>query len=191
MAWYTSPAFWSAVGTAVGANQQNKTNKQNRELQDEYAKQGVGWKIEQAKKYGIHPSVAIGASQGPMPTIAMQNPLANLSGGLSNAAAMHHQQKSDEIDAELKKYALEEAKARAYDRLFEYELLIPVTHKDYPGQTIWAFNPKYLAYGTFATAVVIDANKDGALKKFKEMITPTEGGLLDKTLKFLNQSKEK
>ena len=56
-----------------------------------------------------------------------------------------------------------------------------------PGQTFWAFNPRYLAYGTFATSVVMAANKDMALKLLTDQLDPKEKGTLQDAIRHMQK----
>lgn len=170
------------AGGALQAYGAYQANKSNVSMQENYARHGLGWRIEDAKKYGVHPLAAIGASPGPMPTIPMQNVFSGLSSAISSLP-----QGTSGIDERLKMYALEEAKRRANDSQYDYELLIPVRHKDMPGQTLWAFNPRYLAYGTFATSVVMAANKDMALKLFEDQLDSKEKGALNSAIQHVKK----
>jgi hypothetical protein len=49
------------IGGIIGGNQQAKMAKQNIKLQKDFAQQGIQWKVEDAKKAGIHPLYALGA----------------------------------------------------------------------------------------------------------------------------------
>lgn len=177
--WLAAATIGSGILQSYGSYRANKANVS---MQEDYAKHGLGWRIEDAKKYGIHPLAAIGASPGPMPTIPMQNELGGLSSALQNLPPG-----TSGIDERLKMYALEEAKRRAHDSQYDYELLIPVQHKDMPGQTLWAFNPRYLAYGTFATSVVMAANKDMALKLLSDNLPGDEKGTLSDAIKHMKK----
>lgn len=52
----------SLQAALIEAESRRLEGEQNRSLQREFAQKGVGWKIEDAKKYGISPMAAIGAS---------------------------------------------------------------------------------------------------------------------------------
>jgi len=49
------------LGGILGSNSQEKAAKQNAALQREFAQNGIQWKVEDAKKAGIHPLAALGA----------------------------------------------------------------------------------------------------------------------------------
>lgn len=171
---FTTANPW--IGPTVSFLGSMYTNRKNSEMMQDYRNSPLGPRIRDGMRYGIHPLAAIGAQPGPMPTIPMQNSLSQLSPAFT-------QPQESEIDAQLKVYALNAAKEAAYDAKYNYELLIPVKHKDMPGKTVWAFNPRYLAFGTFASAVVMAANKDMAMKLMKEQLKPEEGTYLDRILK--------
>jgi hypothetical protein len=174
------------LGGYMGMEGQKEINKENIQYQREFAKRGLGWKIEDAARYGIHPLAAIGATPTPMPTIPMQNPMAHMSSALQNI-----QMPDSGIDKALKMYALDEARRRAQDAKYDYEILIPVKHPHMPGKTLWAFNSRYLAYGSFPTMLVMAANKDVALNMLREQLSPEENSVLDKTIKHLKQYDKK
>lgn len=175
------------MGSALSYLGARNANKQNQLNMDRSYENPLGPRIEDGKKYGIHPLAAIGATGGYSPTIPMQNELAGV-GQMTNMLAQN-QQKTSIIDEQLKQYALTEAKQRQHDRQYEYELLIPVKHKDYPEKTMWAFNSKYLAYGTFPTLVTMAANKETALNLLKQSLTGAEKQKLEQTQKYLEMQK--
>jgi len=51
----------SLAGGLLANKGQKSVNSQNVDMQYDFAKNGLGWKIEDAKKYNIHPLAAIGA----------------------------------------------------------------------------------------------------------------------------------
>jgi len=51
----------SLLGGILGNKSQAKANKQNAALQREFAQNSIQWKVEDAKKAGIHPIYALGA----------------------------------------------------------------------------------------------------------------------------------
>lgn len=55
-------AVGSVAGGLIGAKAQQKANRQNIKLQKEFAQTGIRWKVEDAKKAGIHPLYALGAN---------------------------------------------------------------------------------------------------------------------------------
>ena len=48
-------------GAAIGAFGSNKASKRNAKLQKEFAQHGITWRVNDAKRAGIHPLYAIGA----------------------------------------------------------------------------------------------------------------------------------
>lgn len=60
------PAFWKAAATIWAANEASKsrksTNKSNVAMNYDFAQNSIQWKTEDAKKAGIHPLYAMGAS---------------------------------------------------------------------------------------------------------------------------------
>lgn len=181
---------WSALYNIYSQERnrgdQVQLNEHNFRMQKQFAKNQLHWKITDAARHGIHPLAAIGAPPGVMPTIPMQG--ANnqgLQSQLSNMLAEQGKSKNI-VDEQLKQYALVEAQQRQYDRQYEYELLIPVRHKDHPTKTVWAFNPRYLAFGTFATLTVMAANKDLAKQLMQEQLTPEENTKFRKLLEHFN-----
>lgn len=51
----------NVIGGIVSSNAQKDANAKNIALQKEFAKNGIQWKVEDAKKAGIHPLAALGA----------------------------------------------------------------------------------------------------------------------------------
>jgi hypothetical protein len=146
------------------------TNNQNRKMQYEFAKHGLGWRIEDAKKYGIHPLAAIGAAPGPMPTVAMQNPsMANMSSGFTPPPVTDP---TDNLVKNLTIQNLQNTLKLQESQLKEIaqsdQLLIPVQHKDYPGKKVWIWNPRFHVYGTIPTVVTAHGNQDEILKLMRD-----------------------
>lgn len=52
----------SLLGGLFGKKSSEKANKQNIQLQKDFAQQGIQWKVADAKAAGIHPLAALGAS---------------------------------------------------------------------------------------------------------------------------------
>lgn len=52
----------SLIGDKLNRDSQDKANRQNAELQREFARMGIRWKVEDATAAGIHPLIALGAS---------------------------------------------------------------------------------------------------------------------------------
>jgi hypothetical protein len=152
------------AGGLLGYQSSKDINTANRDLQYAYATRGLGWKIKDAARYGIHPLAAIGASPTPMPSIPMQNPMSHLSSAFSSIADRMHDSEQGTIDKQIKTYVLAEAQRRALDSKYDYQLLIPVEHPHQPGVKWWAFNSRYQAFGAFANTVVMAANADQAME---------------------------
>lgn len=53
--------FGSIVGSGINAGVQSSINKQNADLQKEFAQNSLQWKVQDAKKAGIAPEIALGA----------------------------------------------------------------------------------------------------------------------------------
>lgn len=52
--------IFSAIGSIFGAGKAAKEARRDREYQQLFAQQGLGWKIEDGKRYGLHPLESIG-----------------------------------------------------------------------------------------------------------------------------------
>lgn len=52
----------SVVGGLFGKSSAEKANRQNIQLQKDFAQKGIQWKVKDAKKAGIHPLAALGAN---------------------------------------------------------------------------------------------------------------------------------
>lgn len=55
-------AVGSIAGGLIGADSASRTQQFNYDAQKEFAQNGIRWKVEDAKKAGIHPLYALGAS---------------------------------------------------------------------------------------------------------------------------------
>lgn len=76
-------AVGSIAGGILGANSAQNVAGMNYEAQKEFAQNGIRWKVEDAKRAGIHPLYALGAStQGYSPTAGYTGDF-----GISDAAA--------------------------------------------------------------------------------------------------------
>lgn len=76
-------AVGSIAGGILGANSAQNVASMNYEAQKEFAQNGIRWKVEDAKRAGIHPLYALGAStQGYSPTAGYTGDF-----GISDAAA--------------------------------------------------------------------------------------------------------
>ena len=80
-------AAGSLLGGVIGANNAQNVAGMNYEAQKEFAQNGIRWKVEDAKRAGIHPLYALGAStQGYSPTSGYTGDF-----GISDAAAQFGQ----------------------------------------------------------------------------------------------------
>lgn len=52
----------SLLGSGLNMLNQNEINRKNAELQKEFAQNSIQWKVEDAKRAGVHPLAALGAS---------------------------------------------------------------------------------------------------------------------------------
>jgi hypothetical protein len=52
----------SLGGALLGAKSQESASDKNTQYQKEFAQKGIQWKVEDAKKAGIHPLAALGAN---------------------------------------------------------------------------------------------------------------------------------
>lgn len=167
------------VGGLLGMNSQKEINQQNWKNQIHMAKHGLGYRIKDAAKYGIHPLAAIGAIPGPSATIPMQNEMSHMSSALKSMAQAGYSDKDGAVDAQIKQYVLAEAKRKALDSKYDYSLLIPVEHPQYPGIKWWGFNSRYQAFGSFANTVVMASNYDQALELMKQNVDEKTKAIID------------
>lgn len=72
----------SLFGGISGQKAQQKMAEQNIQLQKDFAQQGIQWKVEDAKKAGIHPLYALGAQTHSFAPVSVGD---SLSAGISNA----------------------------------------------------------------------------------------------------------
>lgn len=80
-------AVGSIAGGLIGANNAQSVAGMNYEAQKEFAQNGIRWKVEDAKRAGIHPLYALGAStQGYSPSAGYTGDF-----GISDAAAQFGQ----------------------------------------------------------------------------------------------------
>lgn len=61
-------ALGGLLGAGINAGVQSKINKENMEMQKEFAQNGIQWKVQDAQKAGIHPLYAMGQSPGYTPS---------------------------------------------------------------------------------------------------------------------------
>lgn len=101
------------LGGLINANETRKANQNNANLQREFAQNSLSWKIEDAKRAGIHPLAAIGApTYGAAPSFVggdFGSSVAQSAGALGRAFA-EKQDKGLELDIERKE--LENLKLR-------------------------------------------------------------------------------
>lgn len=71
----------SAAGNLIGAGLNYAQGQQNAELQKQFAKQGIRWKVADAQAAGIHPLYALGAPTSSFSPVSIGDP----GGGLSEA----------------------------------------------------------------------------------------------------------
>jgi hypothetical protein len=93
------------------------TNSANIAMQKEFAQQGIGWKVADAKKAGIHPLFALGASTH-SPSIALQPTKGSAIKDIANqipSSLLTLQKKSIEADIALKMARTAEVAKRAND----------------------------------------------------------------------------
>ena len=80
-------AVGSIAGGILGANSAQNVASMNYEAQKEFAQNGIRWKVEDAKRAGIHPLYALGAStQGYSPSFGYTGDY-----GIADAAAQFGQ----------------------------------------------------------------------------------------------------
>lgn len=68
-------ALGSIAGGLFGSNSQKKLTKMNIDLQREFAQHGIQWRVEDAKRAGIHPAAALGAFPVSANPIVMEDPM--------------------------------------------------------------------------------------------------------------------
>lgn len=113
--------------SAKDANEQNaEAARQSAELQKEFAKNGVRWKVEDAKKAGVHPLYALGAnthsfapvSVGAQPDYSMANAVKDMGQDISRSvqATRTHQEQ------ELSKLQLASAKADLEGKIIDNQI---------------------------------------------------------------------
>ena len=76
----------SVAGGIIGDKGADRRNRQNIALQKEFAQHGIRWKVEDAKKAGLHPLYALGGSVSTYsPTISAMGDNAGLGRGIAEA----------------------------------------------------------------------------------------------------------
>lgn len=112
MAW---PAVIAAAGAlaggAMGAHEQRELNKRNYEQQKEFAQHGIQWKVNDAKKAGISPEYALGASTyQASPSFTGSNPMGNAvadaTQNISRAMLASGNKEDRELDRQMKQETL-------------------------------------------------------------------------------------
>lgn len=76
-----SNVLGSGIGGMINATTSKKIAREQMKLQKEFAQNGIQWKVEDAKKAGLHPLYAIGAST------ATYTPVSQDSSAMGNAVA--------------------------------------------------------------------------------------------------------
>lgn len=66
----------SLAGGIIGQNKQEQMAEKNIALQKEFAQSGIQWKVEDAKKAGVHPLYALGANTTSFSPVSVGSPLA-------------------------------------------------------------------------------------------------------------------
>lgn len=64
-------AIGDIIGGKMNADALREANEKNRQMQEDFARNGLRWRVEDAKAAGIHPLAALGFSQG-APSFAYQ-----------------------------------------------------------------------------------------------------------------------
>lgn len=93
----------SLLGGVLGQNSQEKTAARNIALQKEFAQSGIQWKVEDAKKAGVHPLAALGAQTTSFSPVSVGSPLGL---GVHNAGqnisqAVHRTMNTDQRTTQL------------------------------------------------------------------------------------------
>lgn len=101
------------------ANEANaEAAKVNIQKQEEFAKKGIGWKVQDAYASGVHPLYALGAntnsfspvSVGAVPDTSMGDALGSMGQNIGNAVMRSHTQADRQFDAAMKMEQLKNAK---------------------------------------------------------------------------------
>lgn len=72
-------SIFSAIGGIAGALMGNSAADKNIKLQKQFAQSGIQWKVEDAKKAGIHPLAALGAQTHSFSPVSIGDPVSSLS----------------------------------------------------------------------------------------------------------------
>lgn len=83
------------AGGLIGSSKSSKDAKKNRILQESMAKHGIRWRVDDAKRAGLHPLAALGANISmPNPVMSgsgeiISNAMSNMGQNISRAAQAH------------------------------------------------------------------------------------------------------
>lgn len=101
----SNPLGWASLGLqGLGMYSDYKANKQNLALQKDFANNSIQWKVADARKAGIHPLYALGASTN-MPTFKISGQgdnLRDMARSVDNMGLTQLQKKSIQADIALK-----------------------------------------------------------------------------------------
>jgi len=96
-----------AAGSSILGGMMNKSSaydqwKRDADLQREFAQNSLQWRMQDAKKAGIHPTVAAGASPGQAPIVSSPTPDNGLSqAGQAISSTLIQKKQADLIDAQI------------------------------------------------------------------------------------------
>lgn len=101
-------AALSAIGSTMSGQESARQMRKNRQLQREFAQHGVSWRVEDAKRAGIHPLAALGAQTSSFQPLAITETgtgraMQQMGQGVSNAAQAYYQAKNNAEVLELQK----------------------------------------------------------------------------------------
>lgn len=77
------PALIAAGSSLIGGIMGSRERAKDRSMQQEFAKQGIQWKVEDAKKAGIHPLAALGAQTTSYAPVSVGQP--SIASGIASA----------------------------------------------------------------------------------------------------------
>lgn len=110
----------SIFGGLLGSSTQEKLTQRQLDLQREFAQHGIQWRVEDAKRAGIHPAAALGAFPTSAQPIIMEDPLGKsiASAGQDISQAVDRtlnesQKETMRLNQELMKAQIRETDARA------------------------------------------------------------------------------